>query len=143
MEREFYTCQYCFKKFEPKRRRVQKYCSDTCRSKAYHVRQTKNTKIASTTNPEQNIKVPTKTKIETMSASGVGNAAIGSLAADGLKSLLTPLENKPATKGDLKKLSDKIIKRYHLVNNIPRRSDGALPYFDMDTGDVVYSFYDL
>ena len=143
---EFYTCEYCYKEFAPKRRRVQKYCSNSCRSKAHHARKKTENKLA--TNPDKETKIevattpvlPKKTKVEAMSLAGTGNAAAGSLLADGLKSMLTPIENKPATKADLEKLRKQIVNRYHKINNIPPRADGAQPYFDMYTGGVVYSF---
>jgi hypothetical protein len=149
MDKEFYTCLYCFKDYEPKRRRVQKYCSSTCRSKACHARKTSDKQLTNIPKQENGIKAPdfsnntTKTKIESVSAHGIGNATIGTLAADGLKSLFTSQENKPATKGDLKNLTNKIIKRYHLVKNIPKRLDGALPYFDIETNEVIYSIFPL
>ena len=31
METYLYTCQHCFKEFVPTRRRVHKFCSDSCR----------------------------------------------------------------------------------------------------------------
>ncbi|TYB76804.1 hypothetical protein ES676_05540 [Bizionia saleffrena] len=141
---KYYTCEYCFTDFEPKRRRVQKYCSDTCRSKAYHLRKStpnKTTELIPFTTAVQEAQPPippSKTKIEAVSTAGIGNAAAGSLLADSLKSIFTPLDNKPATKADFKQLSDKLTKRYHLVKNIPNRHDGALPYFDIETGNVVY-----
>ena len=144
METQFYKCKYCFKEFEPKRRLVQKYCSNSCRSKAYHVRQLKNTNKNNNTTaievpkPMRMPPIPSKTKIDKVSIAGVGNATLGSLAAGGLKSIFTPENNKPATKGDLKQLIEKLDYRYHLVNNLPRRLDGALPYFDLDTGEIVY-----
>ena len=60
------------------------------------------------------------------------------LAADGLKALLTPNDNKPATKGDLKKLVSDINGRYHFVKNLPHENDGALPYFDFVINTIVY-----
>ena len=45
-----------------------------------------------------------KERVQTMSFSGIGKAAAGALAADGIKALLTPNDSKPATKGDLKKV---------------------------------------
>ena len=38
-EKYKYKCDYCSKKYKPKRRRAQKYCSNSCRSKAYRKRQ--------------------------------------------------------------------------------------------------------
>lgn len=149
MNKEFYTCEYCFKEYEPKRRRIQIYCSNTCRSKAFHARKTGQKELTNITPQEIGIKVPdlsttpNKTKIQSVSLPGVGNAALGSLAADGLISILTPEEKKPATKADIKNLSDKIIKRYHLVENLPKGVDGAIPYFDMETKNIVYSIWPL
>lgn len=89
-----------------------------------------------TFNPQEII--PNKAKGESMSLAGMANATAGSLATDGIKAIITPFENKPATKGDLNKLVAQINGRYHVVKNIPPRYDGALPYFDFDTNTVVY-----
>lgn len=139
-EQRYYVCSYCHKDYEPKRRRVQKYCSHTCRSKAHHARNTTTNKVVVSA---QDVGTPTttfktKNKVDAMSAAGVANAAAGTLAADAIKSVMTLHENKPATKGDLKKFVSDINGRYHLVKNIPPRYDGALPHFDFDTGLVVY-----
>jgi hypothetical protein len=75
-----------------------------------------------------------------MSVAGIGNATAGTLAADGIKALLTANDNKPATKGDLKKLVLEMNGRFHLVKNIPPRTDGALPYFDFETNEIVFYF---
>ena len=141
---EFYTCEYCYKEFDPKRRRVQKYCSNTCRSKAHHARKKIENKIAIIPDSETKIEVPTvttppvKNKVDSMSLAGAGNAAAGSLLADTIKAVFTPLDNKPATKGDLNNLKSQIVNRYHKITNREARFDGALPYFDMYTGEVVY-----
>ena len=73
-----------------------------------------------------------------MSFSGIGNAAAGALAADGIKALLTPNDSKPTTKGDLKKFVSDINGRYHFVKNLPLGFNGAQPYFDFDTNEIVY-----
>ncbi|MEL0650752.1 hypothetical protein V6246_04915 [Algibacter sp. TI.3.09] len=141
---EFYTCQYCYKEFDPKRRRVQKYCSNSCRSKAHHARKKTETKLSIISDSETKTNVPTvptpsaKNKVDSMSLAGTGNAAAGSLLADTIKSVFTPLDNKPATKGDLENLKKQIVNRYHKITNLQQRNDGALPYFDMDTSEVVY-----
>jgi hypothetical protein len=137
-DKEFYNCSYCFKEFEPKRRRVQKYCSDTCRSKAYHVRKTKvqtpKSKLAELSVPN-NIPTPKK---ESMSMTGVGNAAAGTLLANTLKSALTKDSNKPATKGDLSQLLEKLNNRYHLIKNMNPNFRGEYPYFDLVDSAIVY-----
>ncbi|WP_299095067.1 hypothetical protein [uncultured Winogradskyella sp.] len=137
-ETKYYTCEYCFKEFEPKRRRVQKYCSNSCRSSAYQQRK------ANLNNTKDNLpklkdcnapQVPHKEKI---SAAGVGNAALGVLAANTAKSLLTPRKNRPATKGDIDTLLEKLDNRFHLVKNMNPDAQGAYPYFDLLEGKIVY-----
>ncbi|SHK12602.1 hypothetical protein SAMN04488007_2092 [Maribacter aquivivus] len=72
-----------------------------------------------------------------MSAAGIGNATAGALAADVLKNAFTNNNNKPATKGDILALSQKI-ERYQRVLNIALGANGELPYFDMVTKKIVY-----
>ncbi len=94
-----------------------------------------------TTNQNNKLTVPENvppTKPAQMSIAGVGNAATGALLADGLKSLLTKDENKPATKGDLTKIFEKLNSRYHLVTNMAPNALGQYPYYDMVEGVVVY-----
>lgn len=142
MEKEFYNCKYCFKEFEPTRRRAQKFCSNTCRSKAHHAKKSiKNIKGITVPENTQNSK-PTTNKVEKMSFAGLGNAAAGSLTADGLKHLFTDPKNRPATKADIAEIASKI-KRYHKILNLPPNLQGALPYFDLETKNVIYSFLPL
>lgn len=135
-DQQFYTCDYCFKEFEPKRRRVQKYCSNTCRSKAYHARKT-TTQLSKESN---DIVVPDLSNIPQpkMSMAGVGNATAGTLAAQGLKHIFTAPQNRPATKGDLDKLFEKLNGRYHLIQNMEPNHLGQYPYYDMVDGVLVY-----
>ena len=138
---KLYTCEYCYNEFEPTRRRVQKYCSNTCRSKAYHYRkavpntlpasQLKTENISTTSTPQQ-------TKTESISAAGIGNAAAGNILADGLKALLTSSENKPATKKDIADLKALFTRRYFPINNLAKNQFGQSPFYDMDTKNVVY-----
>lgn len=136
METHNYICKYCKKEFVPTRRRVQKYCKASCRSGAHQLRK----RALSTTKNQlvETEKKPAKIKVEEISVSGVGNAALGTVAADLTKSIFTRTENKPATKGDLSKLQENLIGRYHKIANMNARIDGALPYFDMETKEVVY-----
>ncbi|WP_296317647.1 hypothetical protein [Winogradskyella sp. UBA3174] len=136
-ELESYICKYCIKEFEPKRRRVQKYCSDTCRSKAFHARKT-NKELTTKSNDigiPNNQPTPPSQK---MSTAGVGNVVAGVLAINAAKAIFTKEHNKPATKGDLKALSEKLQGRYHLVKNLQQNSHGQLPYFDLEMNIVVY-----
>ncbi|MDI1318104.1 hypothetical protein [Flavobacterium sp.] len=78
------------------------------------------------------------TKIDKMSLSGVGNSVAGIAIVKIAESLLTPEINKPATKGDLKKLEDKIVNRYYPVNNLAMNNFGQKPYFDAHQNRIVY-----
>jgi hypothetical protein len=83
-------------------------------------------------------KVSTEAK-EQMSMAGVANATTGVFIADGLKTLLTKADNKPATKGDLKLLTERLLGRYHLVKNLPCNIIGEYPYYDLLERNIVYS----
>ncbi|WP_321827252.1 hypothetical protein [Maribacter dokdonensis] len=131
MDTKHYICNYCHEEFIPKRRYVQKFCSATCRSKAHH-QKTKAGNLLPLKQVTNN-----NTKIEKMSAAGIANAAAGTIAADVLKRAFTNNNDKPATKGDILALSQKI-ERYHRVLNIALGANGELPYFDMVTKQIVY-----
>lgn len=145
-DHKHYICKYCFDHYTPKRRRVQKYCSNTCRSKAHHAKKSKSktSLVPESESLLTNNFTPFKanTKVEKISAAGIGNAALGNLAAGSLKSLFTSEENKPATKGDLKLLFEKLDWRYHPVSNLARGTDGSFPYYDLETGLIVYRAID-
>ena len=132
-EKYKYKCEYCSKKYVPKRRRKQKFCSNSCRSKNHRL-------IKSIQNENNHPVDKTKNKIDTMSVAGVGNAAVGIALVEGLKTVFTSEENKAATKKDIKNLENKI-GRYHRILNMKPRLDGKTPYFDMATLKVVYRFW--
>lgn len=143
-----YNCAYCHEEFIPKRRYAQKYCSNSCRSKAYHRRQVEKDGVEKDSIKEDNNSLPQvvqpnevsiekKNAIEKMSPSGVGNALLGNLIFELGKNLLTSDDSKPATKKDIAMLLDKL-GRYHLISNLPSRPFGKLPYFDLHTNKVVY-----
>ena len=129
-EKYKYKCEYCGKKYIPKRRRNQKFCSNSCRSKNHRLK--KSLQIDNNQLVENK-----KTKIDTMSVAGVGNALVGSAIVELGKSVFTSEENKAATKKDIKNLENKI-GRYHRVLNIKPRLEGKIPYYDMVTKKVVY-----
>jgi hypothetical protein len=138
-----YKCEYCRIKYIPNRRRVQKYCSASCRSKAFYRRKNSIKNLPSTKNDkglkgfnteDQN----SKTKINKMSLAGAGNAAAGALAVNLITNALTPEEKKAATKGDLSRLENKL-KRYHRVINFQPRADGSVAIFDMESKHIIYS----
>lgn len=131
-----YTCGYCGKNYVPKRRKVQKYCSASCRTRACNIR-----KSASLNKPIENSnsnKPSNLNKVEQMSFAGIGNAAVGTLAINTLTRVLTKDENKPLTKKDLKELKDLILQRYHEVLNLELDSLGYIPFYDMETQTIVY-----
>tara|TARA_R110002012_G_scaffold319387_1_gene539587 strand:- start:1058 stop:1501 length:444 start_codon:yes stop_codon:yes gene_type:complete len=136
---EFYTCNYCYTKFKPTRRRVQKYCSNTCRSKACYLRN--QIKKPINTLIEKNIDTIQKEKInkvEQISAAGIGNATAGTLIADGLKSILTANENKPATKKDIEELKNILTHRYYPITNLRKDQNGRYPYYDIKNKHLVF-----
>lgn len=143
-DNKYYTCEYCYNEFEPNRRRVQKYCSNTCRSKAFHAKKNTNKDLTIIKSGKDAISNPastSKNKVEEMSFAGVGNSMFGTLAADGIIDLFTPDAKKPATKGDLYNLIYKINQRYHRVMNLPNDQNGHSPYFDLNTNTITYLKY--
>jgi len=134
MEKYKYTCNYCSKQYVPKRRKVQKYCSNTCRSKAHFQ---KNKLSKNIKNKSQLVNQENQQK-EKINLAGIGNAAIANVATDALTRLLTYEDNKPATKGDLKKLITQFKNRYEKINNLPMRLDQTVAYFDNERKEVVY-----
>lgn len=132
MYNKLYICKYCYVEYIPTRRHVQKFCSNSCRSKSHHIKNRKKTIITNSPIPSTESK-----NTDAMSMAGVGNAAAGSLAADALKSLLTKQDNKAATKGDIKILLNRM-GRFHKVENLPLGVNSSLPYFDMETKKIVY-----
>ena len=133
MENYLYICAYCGKQYKPKRRRKQKYCSNSCRTNAFNAKKKNSLAKPETNKPENQLQ-----KIDKMSWAGVGNAAAGTLAVNALSSLLTREENKPVTKKDFKEIKDLLIKRYHPISNMRPDAYGNQPYFDLETKSVVY-----
>ncbi|MCF1192329.1 hypothetical protein LRR18_12105 [Mangrovimonas sp. AS39] len=137
-ETQYYTCKYCFESFIPKRRRVQKYCSNTCRNKAHHARKTATTtKETLPTQIENKPAISNPTK-ESINASGVANAAIGTFTVNTLSNLFTKEENKPATKKDLVEILKALKGRYHIIKNGEPLGDGRKPYYDIVKQELVY-----
>ncbi|WP_022828652.1 hypothetical protein [Flavobacterium antarcticum] len=92
--------------------------------------------LPSITTNESTITKPTK--IDTMSLAGVGNAAAGVLAANLATNLFIREENKPATKKDLQEVKDLLLTRYYPILNLSQHLNGAKPFYDLDTQQVVY-----
>ncbi len=137
MDLEFYKCAYCYKEYRPTRRGVQKYCSDSCRV-SFHRVKNKNNKPVSEVKNKKPVMNSLSSKRRTMSLSGVGNAAVGSLLADSIISTFTPDRNKASTKGDIFDLLEKLNSRYLLVNNMSQDNFGRHPYYDLTTGNIIY-----
>lgn len=133
METYLYTCQYCGKEYKPNRRQQQKYCSNSCRTRAFVIR-----KIQGLNLPSTESKNTEEKKSETMSWAGVGNAAAGTIAVNLAASIFTKEENKPATKKDIKEVKNLLMTRYHSIKNGPIRVDGTRPFYDLQTQSIVY-----
>lgn len=133
MENYLYTCQYCSKQYKPNRRQKQKYCSNSCRTRAFVIRKVKTLHLPSVENKNLEEK-----KSEGMTWGKVGSAAAGTLAVNIATNLFTREENKPATKKDIKEIKSLLMNRYNSVKNVPPRPDGARPFYDMQTQSLVY-----
>ncbi|GGI56858.1 hypothetical protein [Winogradskyella haliclonae] len=138
-----YICNYCYEEFVPKRRKVQKYCSNTCRSKAWQENNSnKSSNKNSLTMPVYDNTISNipkqEGKVNKMSFPGIANAALGNVAADAIKSILTPDNKKPATKADINDLLERLDIRYHYIKNLPQDDKGRYPFFDLQEGMLVY-----
>jgi hypothetical protein len=133
MDTYHYTCLYCGKTYKPNRRKKQKYCSNSCRTRAFQIR---NPKLGSTV--PQVEKKSELVKIEKMSVPGVGNAVAGAAIVKIAENLFTSEQNKPATKKDIRELKESIISRYFPILNIPPNNLGEHPFFDMQIKHLVY-----
>lgn len=127
----FHICNQCGKEYKPNRRNIQKYCSNSCRTRAYVIRKGLNLPSIENKNTEEK-------KSETMSWAGVGNAAAGTIAVNLATSIFTKEENKPATKKDIREVKNLLMTRYHSIKNVPPRPDGARPFYDLQTQSLVY-----
>jgi len=129
-------CHHCNVDYIPNRRGVQKFCSNSCRSRFWYLKQNFESRVTKVNN--QLKVVEQKSNIDEMSLAGVGNAATGVAVVELAKNLLTSAENKPVTKKDFKELKAFIKGRYLLINNAEKDFYGRFPYYDVVTGNVVY-----
>ena len=135
MESRKYYCKYCKKKYLPKRRGVQKFCSNSCRVRSHQLQLKLKEELPLIKSKDKgNLE---KLKVEQISLAGVGNAFAGTMAVEGLKALFIKEENKPATKLDIQKLEEKF-KRYQEINNLPRNINNQKPFYDNVQKIVVY-----
>ena len=143
MEKHLYICKFCQNEFKPTRRKAQKFCSATCRSKNHHHKNKITNKTSKEKEPKT-FKEPEKNKIaiEKMSPAAVGNAALGTLTANAVtavaKEIFVSENNKPATKGDIKELKELMESGYFEVHNVSPDPYGNKAYFDMSTNNIVY-----
>lgn len=139
MEPKKYICHFCGTEYDPKRRHVQRFCCDSCRSKA-HIKKNKLGAIAKIDVNDQN-KQPAQ--IEKVSLAGVTNAAIGTFAVNMATKVFTKQENMPATKKDFENLHHILKAKHHPIVNMRLRYDGAKPYYHLKTQSVIYSLTPL
>ena len=132
------NCQNCGKTYIPKRRGVQKYCTTSCRSRAYQLRKSAGLKKPSIPSENRTNEVKNESPSATINAASIMNAFIAAFGYDAIKGLLTPAGSKTVTRNDLDKLIEKIDQRYIPIRNVPMRSDGTYAFCDKKTESLVY-----
>lgn len=100
-----YDCDYCGKKFRPRRRYVQRFCSTSCRVGSHNRKKKLIKQPVHPVLPEEKEK-----EKKGINITGIAEAGIGTLAVDTIKTLLTRPEDRPATKADLKAVVERIEK---------------------------------
>lgn len=140
MDNYYYICNYCGVEYIPAKRHRQLYCSASCRVRSNQEKKkleaAKNTK----TNTVATKTETTQQKPDKMSMAGVGNVVVGTALVELAKTVII----QSATKKDIETLKIEIktlankINRYHKINDLPIRNDGAIPYLDINTNKVVY-----
>tara|TARA_R110002072_G_scaffold1380_5_gene11627 strand:+ start:17702 stop:18127 length:426 start_codon:yes stop_codon:yes gene_type:complete len=130
-ETKYYTCHYCREQYIPKRRGVQRFCKAGCRVRSHQLNNSEQ-QNAKRLNQKGDDNSSHKTKIEEVSLAGVGNAAVGTLVADGsiylTKKFLAP-NLLPATKDDIEKLNARL-ERFQEIKNAENDVLGRKPYYD-------------
>ena len=137
------NCLHCNKEYIPNRVGHQKFCSDSCRSRRWYL---KNNALHSTIQSPEKLAKKKETKKEKENTQKPGlinlpdiiNTGLGVGLYEGLKRLLTSIENKAATKKDIQELKSFIRGRYLPVNNGNKDAYGKTPYYDVETKTVVY-----
>jgi len=139
METHLYTCQFCQIKYKPAKRKIQKFCSATCKSKDWHHKNKKAVIPPMKKVPESlGATQDHKTENKQMSLPGIGDAATGTFIVQQLTRLFTKFENKAATKKDIEEIKNLINTRYFKIHNHPPDRMGRKPFFDMGTGEIKY-----
>ncbi len=131
-------CLQCGDDFLPKRRGVQKFCSNSCRSRNWLLKRQR-TKAPVLQEDIKN-QTPSIIKKEGMSLAGMANAAAGAATVEVVKNIFTTQDNKPATKKDIKELKAILTgTRYFPINNFQNDAYGRKPFYDIETGNIVYT----
>lgn len=142
-ETHLYTCKYCKIEFKPTRRRVQKYCSATCRSKQWHFANNKNSTPIASSSKELKAKNKKKKKKEAVKQKqpttfeDILTSTLGAFVGNKIDRATIKEENKPFTKGDMMNILSNI-QRFQKVNNSPPNEYGQQPFIDITTGNIVY-----
>ena len=126
-------CQQCGADYTPKRRGAQKFCNNSCRSRHWQLKQyteKKDIVIQQDSNPTSQ-----KLKVEKMSVAGVANATVGTGVVELAKHALGIA---PATKKDIQELKTLIKGRLLRVNNMDNDAYGRSPFYEVQTGNLVY-----
>jgi len=143
MNTYLYTCQHCHQEFIPTRRGIQKFCSNSCRSSHHQCDTRLQKKMTDSLNGKKEVKnneegkKKGEEKSPGMSWAGVGNAAAGTAFVDTVKNIFTPEHNKPATKGDLIELSNRL-SRYVRIEDMEPNLFGQKPYLEIETRKIIY-----
>ena len=150
-----YICQKCKEEYVPKRRGVQKFCSDSCRSGHWQLLHPKDVtpsfekELITTAIEEKQVKeikpkkekkkkkkIELKTNEPTTLADFLTSTA-GAFVGSKLERATLREENKPLTKGDMVSLLSNT-QRFQKVNNLPPNGYGQQPFFDITTGNIQY-----
>lgn len=139
------NCLHCDEIYTPKRVGIQKFCSNSCRSRYWYLNNKPlqpvlqyPVKIDKKKKKKKEKKIIQKP--DTINLPGIGNAAIGAAAIEVVKNILTPADNKPVTIKEFNELKSFIRGRYLPVNNVVKDIYGKLPYYDVETSNIVYFF---
>ncbi|MAL60199.1 MAG: hypothetical protein CMC14_09135 [Flavobacteriaceae bacterium] len=130
-------CIQCGADYIPRRRGVQKFCSNTCRSRHWQLKQEmpKKKKKKALKKKKHSSQ---KNRKEKISFAGISNAAIGHTAVDLIKNIATPESKKPATKGDINELKSLIKGNLLPIKNMENDAFGKSPFYDVTNQLVVF-----
>ena len=133
-------CLNCGDDYVPNRRGAQKFCRNSCRSRFWTLKQKKLKVPVPVDNLKSQLPDAKSDAIkQSMTLAGVGEAAAGVALVELGKTLIIPKDNKPATKRDIQELKSMINgERYLPVKNYQNDADGRKPFYDVETGKVVY-----